>query len=281
MGKKYEPLEKSTGSLFDALPSAAPVSSGEAMGDELIVKRVSVWAILSALAGAISLLTILHAGFLAFSAIGVLAAIWSLAMAARSGGELGGKRFALAGLALAIVGAVAGPTRTAVYRAEFCRQADEFCRMWFDAALKGDMLTLKQYESSAWARRVILNDAEELGFWRGFLGEEERHFALHQFEMSPTLRTLVALGKLGDKVRVTHYKTMHVTLKPETEWTIQVYAITADLPQGRQTFFIRLAADRTFRVTEEGEKMVSWVIRNDSWTPADLDEDGRPTFGDN
>ena len=83
MADKLKPLEKTSSSLFDALSADADVAKASNAADELVSKRASVLAIVSALLGALSFLTLLNLGFLFFSAFGVLAAIFSLAAIAK------------------------------------------------------------------------------------------------------------------------------------------------------------------------------------------------------
>ncbi|MBQ9126537.1 MAG: hypothetical protein IJY15_02110, partial [Thermoguttaceae bacterium] len=139
MADQLKPLEKTSSSLFDALSADASVANASNAADELVSKRASVLAIVSAVAGALSFLSLLNLGFLFFSAFGALAAIFALAAIAKSGGELVGRSWALAGLALALAGAISGPLCIATYRADFDAQADDFCQIWFDAANIGDV----------------------------------------------------------------------------------------------------------------------------------------------
>lgn len=278
MADKLKPLEKTSSSLFDALSadaSAAPVSNA---ADELVSKRASVLAIVSALLGALSFLSLLNLGFLFFSAFGVLAAIFALAAIAKSSGELVGRSWALGGLALALAGAISGPLCVATYRADFDAQADEFCQIWFDAAKKGDVLTLRQLTRSHWDRPPIIDENDAIKYWATSTQDEDGHRELHSFLANPTILTLAALG---DRVKPTFYATESQTINAKAEVATRVYAVTvAPEKEGeaKQTFFLKLTVERRLRKTARGEKSVGWNVHPGDWSPVELDENGRPVL---
>lgn len=278
MADKLKPLEKTSSSLFDALSADADVAKASNAADELVSKRASVLAIVSALLGALSFLTLLNLGFLFFSAFGVLAAIFSLAAIAKSGGELVGRSWALAGLALALAGAIAGPLCVATYRADFDAQADEFCQIWFDAAKKGDVLTLRQLTRSHWDRPPIIDEDDAIKYWATSTQDEDGHRELHSFLANPTILTLAALG---DRVKPTFYATESQTINARAEVATRVYAVTvAPEKEGdaKQTFFLKLTVERRLRKTARGEKSIGWNVHPGDWSPLELDENGRPVL---
>ncbi len=278
MADKLKPLEKTSSSLFDALSADADVAKASNAADELVSKRASVLAIVSALLGALSFLTLLNLGFLFFSAFGVLAAIFSLAAIAKSGGELVGRSWALAGLALALAGAIAGPLCVATYRADFDAQADEFCQIWFDAAKKGDVLTLRQLTRSHWDRPPIIDEDDAIKYWATSTQDEDGHRELHSFLANPTILTLAALG---DRVKPTFYATESQTINARAEVATRVYAVTvAPEKEGdaKQTFFLKLTVERRLRKTARGEKSIGWNVHPGDWRPLELDENGRPVL---
>lgn len=278
MAEKLKPLEKTSSSLFDALSadsSAAPVSNA---ADELVSKRASVLAIISAAFGALSFLSLLNLGFLVFSAFGALTAIFALAAIAKSGGELVGRSWALGGLALALAGAISGPLCVETYRVDFEAQADEFCRIWFDAAKKGDVLTLRQLTRSHWDRPAILDEKDAVKYWATSTHDEDAHRELHSFLANPTLLTLAALG---ERAKPTFYATETQTINSKAEVATRVYAVTvAPEKEGeaKETFFLRLTVERRLRKTARGEKSVGWNVHTGDWRPLELDENGRPVL---
>lgn len=276
MADKLKPLEKTSSSLFDALSADASVANVSNAADELVSKRASVWAIVSALLGALSFLSLLNLGFLFFSAFGASAAIFALAAIAKSGGELVGRSWALGGLALALAGAISGPLCVATYRADFEAQADEFCQIWFDAAKKGDVLTLRQLTRSHWDRPPIIDKEDEIKYWATSTQDEDGHRELHSFLANPTILTLAALG---DRVKPTFYATESQTINSRAEVATRVYAVTvAPEKEGeaKQTFFLKLTVERRLRKTARGEKSIGWNVHPGDWRPVELDENGRP-----
>ena len=276
MADKLKPLEKTSSSLFDALSADASAANVSNAADELVSKRASVLAIVSALLGALSFLSLLNLGFLFFSAFAVLAAIFALAAIAKSGGELVGRSWGLAGLALALAGAISGPLCVATYRADFDAQADEFCQIWFDAAKKGDVLTLRQLTRSHWDRPPIVDENDAIKYWATSTQDEDAHRELHSFLANPTVLTLAALG---DRVKPTFYATESQTINSKAEVATRIYAVTvAPEKEGeaKQTFFLKLTVERRLRKTARGEKSIGWNVHPGDWRPVELDENGRP-----
>ena len=278
MADKLKPLEKTSSSLFDALSADASAAKASNAADELVSKRASVWAIVSAFWGALSFLSLLNLGFLFFAAFGVLSAIFALAAIAKSGGELVGRSWAFGGLALALAGAISGPLCAATYRVDFEAQADEFCKIWFDAAKKGDVLTLRQLTRSHWDRPAIIDESDAVKYWATSTHDEDAHRELHSFLANPTLLTLAALG---DRAQATFYATETQTINAKAEVATRIYAVTvAPEKEGeaKETFFIRLTVERRLRKTARGEKSVGWNIHSGDWRPLELDENGRPVL---
>ncbi len=276
MAEKLKPLEKTSSSLFDALSADASVANASNAADELVSKRASVLAIVSALLGALSFLSLLNLGFLFFSAFGAAAAIFALAAIAKSGGELVGLSWALGGLALALAGAISGPLCVATYRADFDAQAEQFCKIWFDAAKKGDVLTLRQLTRSHWDRPPIIDENDAIKYWATSTQDEDGHRELHSFLANPTILTLAALG---DRVKPTFYATESQTINSRAEVATRVYAVTvAPEKEGeaKQTFFLKLTVERRLRKTARGEKSIGWNVHPGDWRPVELDENGRP-----
>ncbi|MBQ9799090.1 MAG: hypothetical protein IJO40_04030 [Thermoguttaceae bacterium] len=275
MAEKLKPLEKTSSSLFDALSADASVANASNAADELVSKRASVLAIVSALLGALSFLSLLNLGFLFFSAFGA-AAIFALAAIAKSGGELVGRSWALGGLALALAGAISGPLCVATYRADFDAQAEQFCKIWFEAAKKGDVLTLRQLTRSHWDRPPIIDENDAIKYWATSTQDEDGHRELHSFLANPTILTLAALG---DRVKPTFYATESQTINSRAEVATRVYAVTvAPEKEGeaKQTFFLKLTVERRLRKTARGEKSIGWNVHPGDWRPVELDENGRP-----
>ncbi|MBR4833397.1 MAG: hypothetical protein IKU86_03570 [Thermoguttaceae bacterium] len=278
MADKMKPLEKTSSSLFDAWSADATVGSASNAADELVSKRASVWAIVSALFGALSFSSLLNLGFLALAAFALFAAIFALVAIAKSGGELVGRRLALVGLALGIAGAVAGPARREAYRVDFERQAEQFCQGWFETAAKGDFLSLRQMERPHWDRVPIVDEKDVVKYWATSTHDEDAHREMHSYLADTTLLTLAALG---DRVVPTFYATERLTLNSKVEMTNRIYAVTvAPEKEGepKETFFLRLTVERRIRKTAKGEKSVGWNVHGGDRRPLELDESGRPVL---
>ena len=278
MAKKSTPLEKTSSSLFDAIPAGgfAAEYEGEKV-DGAAKSRVSVWAIVSFVFGILGLLSLVHLGFLVFAAFGVLASFFAFYAFGRSGGELGGRTFATLGLTLAVVSAVAGPYSSYVYEREFDRQADEFCKSWFDAVKAGNPAVTHQMTHPYWQRKKFARHSDVVNYWKSMVkGEEEEHHTAHSYLCNPTLLTIY---KLGDRAKITSYGSFETVLASNAEQTERVYAITVEPeePGGkRQTFFLALFVERLMNKTPQGEKRVGWVLHMGDHIPLKLDAEGRP-----
>lgn len=278
MAEKLKPLEKTSSSLFDALSADASVVNASNAADELVSKRASVLAIISAALGAFSFLSLLNLGFLVFSAFGVLSAIFALAAIAKSGGELVGRSWALGGLAAALAGAISGPLCAETYRADFEAQAEEFCQIWFEKAKAGDVLALRQLTRSHWDRPAILDENDAVKYWATSTHDEDAHRELHSFLANPTLLTLAALG---ERVKPTFYATETQTIDSKAEVATRIYAVTVEPEkegEAKKTFFLRLTVERRLRKTARGEKSVGWNVHSGDMRPLEIDENGRPVL---
>ena len=276
---KKEALQKTSGSLFDS--SWNELSYSQSDVDEQVSKRLSAWSVVALAVGVLSLLTFLNVAFVFFSAVAALFAIVALVGIARSGGEITGRKLACLGLALALMTAIGGPVRRAVYRMEFERQASEFCEAWFDAIKDGDVCQIRQMENPYWKRATIVTHQDEIDyFYRNMGVDEEPHYMTHSFLANPTLLTLYTLG---DRAKHSYYVTTSTILTANTESTERVYAVTYEpdpyKPDSKkQTFFFRLVCNRTRAETEDGEKLVGWSTISSDLSPMKLDENGRPVW---
>ena len=278
MADKLKPLEKTSSSLFDALSADASVGRASNAADELVSKRASALAIVSALLGAASFLSLVNLGFLFFAALGFLAAVCALGAIKKSGGELAGRSFALVGLAASFSGAISGPLAVATYRADFERQADKFCKIWFETAASGDFIAMRQLTRSHWDRAPIVDEKDAIKYWAAAIQDEDAHRETHSFL---TNRTLLTLAKLGERAKPTFYATEYLAINSKAEVTTRVYAVTvAPEKEGeaKQTFFLKLTVERRLRKTARGEKSVGWNVHPGDWRPVELDENGRPVL---
>ena len=278
MAKKSTPLEKTSSSLFDAIPEGgfAAEYEGEKI-DGASKSRVSVWALVSFVSGLLGFLSLVHLGFLVFAVFAVVAALFAFYAFGRSGDELGGRTFAAVGLALAVASGIAGPYSAYVYEREFNRQADEFCKSWFDAIKTGNPALTHQMTRPYWQRKKFARQSDVVNYWKSMVkGEEEEHHTAHSYLCNPTLLTIY---RLGDRAKITYYGTFGTSLTNSAEQTERVYAVTVEPeePGGkRQTFFLALYVERMVNKTPQGEKLVGWVLHMGDHIPLKLDANGRP-----
>lgn len=274
---KQPTLEKTTDSLFDS-----SWKDNSPVGEQEIVSRgISVWAVAAFALAVVALLAFVHIAFVSFSVVAFLFAIFAFTSIARSGGELTGRKIASVALALALISLVGGPTRKAVYRMEFEKQAAQFCDEWFKNVKEGNVCALRQMTSVYWARPTIMSHQDEINYFANEQrGDEEVHYGMHAFLSNPTILTL---WKLGDRARHSFYVTTTTWLTNTRESTERIYAITVEpdpeIPNDvKQTFFIRLVCNRQYQRTEEGEALVGWSTINSDLNPVELDKDGRPIW---
>ena len=280
MKQKATPLEQTSNSLFDAIVAQdAQDGFDQAQDAEVNVKRTSAWGIVAIILALISTLSILSFSFLFFAAFAIVAALISLYLIKRSGGELTGAIFAYPALAIAIAVFVATPLNYCVYRQAFERQADEFFHFWSDTVRSGDATGANMCSQYYWDRSTIVDRHDEIDYWvRAKGGDEEPHSNVHSYLSNPTLLTLATLD---DKATARLHRIVTTFLSPTNEQTDCVYAITCEPTEStgdKQTFFIRVVLERKTGKTEEGEKKVGWRIQPGDFAPLQLDAQGEPVI---
>ncbi len=272
-------LEKTSQSLFDSTWNEIKPSGGTQNVDELASKHISALAVISTAIALLSILAFVYVGFVAASALAVLVAVWAFIVIARSGGEITGRKFACIGLALGLCSLIGAPVSSTAYRMDFERQADEFCKVWFQLAKDGKIADLRQLTSPYWNRATFVTHKDEVDlFVRQMQGDEEPHYNVHSFLANPTLLTLNALG---ERAHISFYKTKATIINQNLESTGRIYAVTVEPSNPndvKQTFFITLYCDRRYNKTEEGEKLVGWIVHDADVNPMELGADGRPVW---
>ena len=279
MVKKSQPLERISGSLFDSLEKSETFFNEGNYAQEPAIenKRLSVWAILSAVFGALGFFALVNLGFLVFAVFGFFASIVALIAISRMGGELQGKKIAALGLTLSLAASISGPLRSYVYERAFDKQADLFVKAWFEAVKNEDWAVAHQMTQPYWGRSVFATHQDEIRYWRGLLNnEEEVHSTAHSYLCNPTILTI---KELGDRIKPSYYATTATNLTASDESTIRIYAFTIEpeTPDGKkQTFFLSFVLERVMRKTPQGETLVGWQMRSNDFIPLKLDAQGRP-----
>lgn len=283
MTSKRTPIENKSSSIFDSA-SLKELSStyGDQTPEGPVVSRISVWAVVSVVLGLLGFLALVQLGFLFFSVLGAFAALVAFYAIGRSGGELGGRKLTALGLVLALASGIAGPYSTYVYTRDFDRQADAFCRYWFDAVKTGDPALPHQTTAPYWQRKTFTKHRDSVSYWRPMMiGDEEEHHMVHSYLSNPTLLTI---HRLGDRAKVTFFGTSQRLLTKSTEQAERVYAVTVEPeePGGkRQTFFLSFLVERIMRTTPQGEVKVGWTMKGGDYIPLKLGADGLPVLSQN
>ena len=168
MAKKSQPLERISGSLFDSLEKSETIFNEGNYAQETAIenKRLSVWAILSAVFGALGFFALVNLGFLVFAFFGFFASIVAFIAISRMGGELQGKKIAALGLTLSLAAVISGPLRSYVYERAFNKQADQFVKAWFEAVKNEDWGVAHQMTQPYWGRAVFATHQDEVRYWR-------------------------------------------------------------------------------------------------------------------
>lgn len=280
MAQKQTPLQMTTGSLFDsplASTERAGASAFDGAGGEVVVKRASVWAVLSAVVAVPSLLAFMNLNFLGFSIAALAMALVAFWLIYRSGGELSGTSVAGFGLALSLATLIGGPFNARVYRVSFDKQAEEFAQYWFETVKSDNIALTRQLQDPYWRRVLFVTHDDVVSFWIRAMGnEEEPHASMHGFLANPTLLTI---NKLGDRAKMTHYKTVSDFITSDKESTSRIYAITIEPEkpgEKKQTFFINLLMERVKAKTEEEGTLHGWTVVFNEYEALPLDEEGRP-----
>ena len=272
-------MERISGSLFDSLEKSETFFNEGNYAQEPAIenKRLSVWAILSAVFGALGFFALVNLGFLVFAVFGFFASIVALIAISRMGGELQGKKIAALGLTLSLAASISGPLRSYVYERAFDKQADLFVKAWFEAVKNEDWAVAHQMTQPYWGRSVFATHQDEIRYWRGLLNnEEEVHSTAHSYLCNPTILTI---KELGDRIKPSYYATTATNLTASDESTIRIYAFTIEpeTPDGKkQTFFLSFVLERVMRKTPQGETLVGWQMRSNDFIPLKLDAQGRP-----
>ena len=165
----------------------------------------------------------------------------------------------------AVVALVAVAVFWATYHYGLRREADQFFRLWFVAVQQGDIPRAKEYQS-IYSNRSQAANAEE--WWQEQYSNKYRHRAVHQYvdpryNESRLNRVLMALG---NKVKITYYKTLEITSGKEEDRVESVFAVTFPAESGEtETFFVRIVGIRSYPHESPDFKSAGWRLEG---TPA-------------
>ena len=227
----------------------------EASEAEASYTRPSVPALLSAFFGLSTFLVYFSAEFFFLGIIALLLSLFALWTIRNAEGGLTGTSFAYIGLSSATIALVSVAVFWSAYQYGIRREADQFFRLWFAAAQQGDIPRTREYQA-LYANRSKAANAEE--WWNAQYQEKYAHRAIHQYVENKLVRTLMALG---DKAKVSYYKTLEVTSEREADTVVSVYAVTFPAEFDRtETFFVKMSGKRTYPSEAQRTKAAGWRI---------------------
>ena len=227
---------------------------------EVFHTRLSVSALVSAILGLGTFLIYISLWFFFLGVIAILLSLAALWIIRNSEGIVTGTAFAYIGLCSAIVALVSIGVFWSAYQYGIRKEADQFFRLWFVAALQGDIPRIMEYQS-IYANRSRAADAEE--WWKTQYENSFSHRTVYRFvkyeEGEPNLvRVLMALG---DNATVTYFKTSSVVSEEEADIVTSVYAVTFTAESGEtETFFVRISGRRSYPRDLPDFKTAGWQI---------------------
>jgi len=235
--------------------SVFKTSWSDASETEASYTRLSVPALLSAFFGLSTFLVYFSYWFFFLGVIALLLSLFALWTIRNAEGILVGTSLAYIGLSSAVVALVSVAIFWATYQYGVRREADQFFRLWFVAVQQGDIPRAREYQT-LYANRSKVASADE--WWSTQYQNQHAHRAIHQYVENKLIRVLMALG---DKAKVSYYKTLEVTSEREADTVVSVYAITFPAEFGRtETFFVKISGKRAYPSETQGFKAAGWRI---------------------
>lgn len=211
-------------------------------------RAVSHWAVLSLLFGASSALVLVHPLMAFLPALAVICGAAALRQIQHYWPTYVGRWAALLGLWLALVFAVAMPTRLLIWHfqieAEAIRFGDEFMRLLLDGRpIEAHQLTLP----------IKLRLPPDETMLETYRSDQTRQDGVRSYVGDPTVRTLLALGSRA-KARL--YEVESMTTNGVSAAAVLLYAVSYEEEDTLRTFFVRLILVREALPTER----TSWKV---------------------
>ncbi|HLA85082.1 MAG TPA: hypothetical protein VJL29_09825 [Thermoguttaceae bacterium] len=170
------------------------------------------------------------------SVAGIVVACLALRKIASSGGELLGRKAAIAGLLLSLLlgGVALGHCLT--YRWLLASQARRVGTQWFDLIARGR-------PELAYQLFLAPDDRHSSGgdIWDFYCSDATRHDSLEHYLTMPEVRTLLALGP---KATVRPYAVEDIDTRANENRVVTIYSVTFDRDGRGTTFLVRLTARR-------------------------------------
>ena len=210
-------------------------------------RQWSILAMISLVLGILSLIAFLYPWCTFVAVIGIPMSLAAYFHVKRSSGVLLGSPAAQCGLFLSVLTLVGVSVMWPYYQYTVRTEANRFFGFWFDAVKAKDVRLLFEMRSPTWYRKL---DADMEDWWRSKLaykGEMDRE-AIDMFLMTLNDPVLKTLWVLEERAEITYYKTVHNHYHDSKDTITSLYAVTVtppDRPNDRETFLIRISAERT------------------------------------
>lgn len=236
-------------------------SWNDASEGDVSYTRLCVPALLSAFFGVGAFLVYLSHWLFFVGVIAILLSFFALWTIRNAEGILTGTSLAYFGLCSATVALFSVAVFWSVYQYSVRQEADRFFRLWFAAVQQGDIPQAREYRSVYSSRSRAANVEE---WWQKQYGDKYAHRSIHQYVEDKLIRVLMALG---DKAKVSYYKTLAVLSERESDSVVLVYAVSFPAESGEtQTFFVNMRGKRSYPQESSVFKAAGWNI------------EGSPTF---
>jgi hypothetical protein len=235
-------------------------SWNEASDVEATYSRLCVPALLAALFGVGAFLVYFSFWFFFLGVIAILLGCVALWIIRNGEGTLPGTTLAYFGVCSGIIALVSVTVFWSVYQYDVRREADQFFRLWFASVQQGNIPQAKE-------SRAIYTDRSEAAstdeWWEKQYENKYSHRAVHQYVEDKLVRVLMALG---NKAKVSYYKTLSIDSERESNTVTSVYAVTFPAEFGiTETFFVKISGKRVYPSNLSAFKAAGWQI---SGTPA-------------
>ena len=238
-----------------SIDSTFKIHWNDASETEETYTRLCVSTLVSACFGLGTFLVYFTPWFFFLGVLAILLSLFSLWTIRNAEGMLTGTPFAYLGLCSAIVALVSVAVFWASYQYGVRREADQFFRLWFATVLQGDIPRAKEYQSIYSSRSKAAN-AEE--WWEAQYGEKYAHRAIHLYVDDKLIRVLLALG---DRAKVSYYKTESIQSERETDTVVSIYAVSFPTESGKtETFFVKIGGKRMYPHSSTNFRAAGWRL---------------------
>ncbi|MDR2116628.1 MAG: hypothetical protein LBP87_09650 [Planctomycetaceae bacterium] len=213
----------------------------DASEEDVMYTRLSIPALLALIFGLTSFLVFMTPWFFFLSILGIFLSFVAIISIGKAEGGLTGLRFAQLGLCSSIISLTAVAILWPSYQYGVRLEADRFFRIWFDA-LQHDNIPLAKGLTSPYWERPASDKPEE--WWKKQYENNFLHKSIHSYTDNKLIRVLLALG---DKAKVSYYKTLSVTTSDEKDTVVTLYAVSFPNDNGEtETFFVKMIGKRSF-----------------------------------